>query len=632
MTEYEALLNDERWQQAQEFIRQGAWHQALELLRELEKEYPDDTRLRSALMDVELRASLVEETTGEVHIPTRRRIPRRALTATVLIFVAIGLIITLYGGYQKYVAPAQVVAETQQELQQLYKEAQAALAQGDYQRAVDLFSQILQQAPEHEGAREGLEQARERLTLAQMYEEAMDYLEAGDKAKALALFRQIAEKDPEYRDVRRRISSLEKELTVQALFLQGETAFENGEWFTAISLFEEVRHLDGKYKKDIVRDRLYTAYYNYALEILATGEEDAPDRALEYVRKALSFNSRSEEARALRNDLMAYLRGRRAFAKGDYLTAVQKWAPLYERRPDFGNGMLARQLYRAYVELGKMREQEDNLPSAIHFYSLAVQLPVEDKSEAEERLSFLFLLITPTPTPTSTPTPTNTPTATPTPTVTPTPTATPTPTPKPLPLSAYPGWIAFKTDRRGVEEVWVMRPDGCCARPVADPENYEKIREKQSWSPDGKYRVYPESPGPSDVVDLYIWRYDVPENWQRKYLLVGNGSINYDPVYSPDGAWIAFVSEVTGGDEIWKVSSDFFNPKPPIRLTFNTWEWDKSPTWSPDGKYIAFWSNRGAGRKQIWVMNADGSNQHSISNNEYNDWDPVWLWPSYFRK
>ncbi len=403
MTEYEALLNDERWQQAQEFIRQGAWHQALELLRELEKEYPDDTRLRSALMDVELRASLVEETTGEVHIPTRRRIPRRALTATVLIFVAIGLIITLYGGYQKYVAPAQVVAETQQELQQLYKEAQAALAQGDYQRAVDLFSQILQQAPEHEGAREGLEQARERLTLAQMYEEAMGYLEAGDKAKALALFRQIAEKDPEYRDVKRRISSLEKELTVQALFLQGETAFENGEWFTAISLFEEVRHLDGKYKKDIVRDRLYTAYYNYALEILATGEEDAPDPALEYVRKALSFNSRSEEARALRNDLMAYLRGRRAFAKGDYLTAVQKWAPLYERRPDFGNGMLARQLYRAYVELGKMREQEDNLPSAIHFYSLAVQLPVEDKSEAEERLSFLFLLITPTPTPTPLP-------------------------------------------------------------------------------------------------------------------------------------------------------------------------------------------------------------------------------------
>ena len=178
-----------------------------------------------------------------------------------------------------------------------------------------------------------------------------------------------------------------------------------------------------------------------------------------------------------------------------------------------------------------------------------------------------------------------------------------------------------------------MRPDGCCARPVADPENYEKIRAKQAFSPDGKYRVYAEAPPNSqgNVVDLYVWRYDVPPNWEHKYLLVGNGSINYDPAWSPDGAWIVFVSQVTGNDEIWKVSSDFFNPKPPIQLTHNTWEWDKSPTWSPDGKYIAFWSNRVTGRKQIWIMNADGSNPRNISRNEYNDWDPVWLWPSYFK-
>jgi len=110
-----------------------------------------------------------------------------------------------------------------------------------------------------------------------------------------------------------------------------------------------------------------------------------------------------------------------------------------------------------------------------------------------------------------------------------------------------------------------------------------------------------------------------------------NGSINYDPVWSPDGQWIAFVSEVTGNDEIWKISSDFWNPKPPIQLTHNTWEWDKSPTWSPDSKHIAFWSNRVIGRKQIWVMNADGSNPHNISNNQWEDWDPVWLREDLFK-
>ena len=39
---------------------------------------------------------------------------------------------------------------------------------------------------------------------------------------------------------------------------------------------------------------------------------------------------------------------------------------------------------------------------------------------------------------------------------------------------------------------------------------------------------------------------------------------------------------------------------------------DTAPSFSPDGKQIAFESDRG-GSQQIYVMNADGSNQHRIS-------------------
>jgi len=61
------------------------------------------------------------------------------------------------------------------------------------------------------------------------------------------------------------------------------------------------------------------------------------------------------------------------------------------------------------------------------------------------------------------------------------------------------------------------------------------------------------------------------------------------------------------------------------RLTYNTWEWDKHPSWSPDGAQVVFYSNRDTGRQQIWVMNADGSAQRNLTNDRFNNWDPVWI-------
>jgi Tol biopolymer transport system component len=61
------------------------------------------------------------------------------------------------------------------------------------------------------------------------------------------------------------------------------------------------------------------------------------------------------------------------------------------------------------------------------------------------------------------------------------------------------------------------------------------------------------------------------------------------------------------------------------RLTTNQWEWDKHPSWSPDGTRIVFWSNQGSGRKQLWIVNADGTNRRLLLESPHNDWDPVWI-------
>ncbi|MCH8961149.1 MAG: PD40 domain-containing protein [Bacteroidetes bacterium] len=48
-----------------------------------------------------------------------------------------------------------------------------------------------------------------------------------------------------------------------------------------------------------------------------------------------------------------------------------------------------------------------------------------------------------------------------------------------------------------------------------------------------------------------------------------------------------------------------------------------NPAWSPDGSRIAFASNR-AGNYDLFVMNADGSNQTPLTNTETHEVKPAW--------
>ena len=55
-----------------------------------------------------------------------------------------------------------------------------------------------------------------------------------------------------------------------------------------------------------------------------------------------------------------------------------------------------------------------------------------------------------------------------------------------------------------------------------------------------------------------------------------------------------------------------------VNLT-NSPGYDYSPNWSPDGQQVAFVSERD-GNSEIYVMNADGSNQRRLTNNTSADW------------
>ena len=126
-----------------------------------------------------------------------------------------------------------------------------------------------------------------------------------------------------------------------------------------------------------------------------------------------------------------------------------------------------------------------------------------------------------------------------------------------------------------------------------------------SWSPDGRYIAFVSDRG------IYVMGSDGSNLRQ----LTDNLAWDVSPTWSPDGRHIAFVSLRDGNREIYVMGSDGSNQR---NLT-NRSARDEAPTWSPDGRHIAF--QRGG---EIYVMGSDGSNPRNLTNHSAWDEAPTW--------
>jgi len=116
-------------------------------------------------------------------------------------------------------------------------------------------------------------------------------------------------------------------------------------------------------------------------------------------------------------------------------------------------------------------------------------------------------------------------------------------------------------------------------------------------SPDGEYIVF-------DLLgDIYRMSFGGGEAEK----LAGGIAWHMQPVYSPDGRYIAFTSDQGGGDNIWVMDADGSNAR---AVTEETFRLLNSPAWSPDSEFLVarkhFTASRSLGAGEVWMYHRSG--------------------------
>ena len=113
--------------------------------------------------------------------------------------------------------------------------------------------------------------------------------------------------------------------------------------------------------------------------------------------------------------------------------------------------------------------------------------------------------------------------------------------------------------------------------------------------------------GKTIAFDLLGDIYTIPVEGGKAKQLSSDVAWQMQPSFSPNGRHITFISDEGGGENIWIMDHDGQNKRSVSNETFRM---VNSPAWSPDGNYIAvrkhFTATRSLGAGEIWMYPSSG--------------------------
>ncbi len=157
----------------------------------------------------------------------------------------------------------------------------------------------------------------------------------------------------------------------------------------------------------------------------------------------------------------------------------------------------------------------------------------------------------------------------------------------------------------------------------ADGSNFHRITASGAIEVEAK--INPKTG--TDLVDV-SGRSGFPQVYQMslegtdvRRLSAGTGEAT-NPSWNPDGAHIAFAWTKGFEPGNYNIFVMDVSSQQTTQLTANEGR-NENPSWAPDGAHIVYASKRGR-QSQIWVMNADGTGKHQLTQSGSNE-KPVWV-------
>ncbi len=169
--------------------------------------------------------------------------------------------------------------------------------------------------------------------------------------------------------------------------------------------------------------------------------------------------------------------------------------------------------------------------------------------------------------------------------------------------------IAFASHRDGTSRIYVMKADGSGTRRLT---NSAKNDDHPAWSPDGRRIIF----GREGAL------YAIPAGGGPAHRVGRGFGSAADPAWSPDGKLIAFDYRAPGFSirELWIMRADGSGRHQVTNLR----QVSGLPAWSPDGKRLAFQSNLRLGHFEIYTIGADGKGLRQVTQSVVDVIQPAW--------